>query len=107
MWNVLKYDKKSGAFSFMWSPDFATADEPCILESCMVVGSKVATRSFNYDNPLIYHHKFLFVPEDTMLFDFKQSMLRSVEWSQKMVGVNRSKIGYRKQWLKALEEHGL
>jgi hypothetical protein len=101
MWNVLKYDKKSGAFSFMWSPDFSTADEPCILSSCLVpVSRNIVMRDYSYSNPKIYHWRWMFTSEDTKLFDYKESMRRSASWYMiNGARAHTSRMGNKKYWV--------
>ena len=56
-------------------------------------------------SPLVYHHRFLFVPTDYEGFDVKASMLRSLKW-KRIAGKNNPEISRRigrlafwEQWL--------
>ena len=99
--NVIKWDRRSGCFTFIWSPDFLTADEPVVQEWWSVPKNKAQAVRFGQSgaNPLIYHHKFLFVRHDFELFDIAASIKRSLAWKQ--VPLERDayrKIGRRDYW---------
>ena len=60
-------------------------------------------------NPLIYHHKWLFVKDDYKGFNVDESKQRSIDWKTKL-GVDRvltSKIGRLSFWNNWLNENNL
>lgn len=101
---VIKYTIKTNAFTFIQSPNFDTEDEPtigdmilCIPDKKSIVGFKTRVIWQNKYNPLIYHHKWLFVRDDYKGFDVKQSKNRSLSWIS-LQDVNRSLIGRKLYW---------
>lgn len=111
--NILRYDEKAKEIAFIESPDFDTAHEPLIGNSIRVKkeeeGFCVSKIQKAPKDPLIYHHKWLFVKEDYKGFDINESKKRSIEWKTKL-GINKgltSKIGRLSFWNKWLKENGL
>jgi len=91
-YNIVKFGK-DGA-SFLYSPDFDTAEEP-------VVESYVTVKSDGFAKPgkskTIYHHKWLFVKDDYPGFDVDKSFERSKAWLQ-IPSIPFSKIGQNKEY---------
>jgi len=97
--NVVRYDMGTGSFAFFDSPDFDGVPEPEVGESVLVSGSEVKRRSPQAD-PLIWHHKWLFVRDDYQGFDVAESIRRSIRW-KKVVGNDPSlsaRIGRKSVW---------
>lgn len=108
---VLRYDQKTGALCLIECPKFDVEDEPVIGRTLLISGGD--TRSVKLtepsNNPLIYHHKWMFVMDDYEEFDVAQSKLRSLWWKSQM-GSDRalsSRIGrlsFWQSWLTTLEK---
>ena len=115
--NIIKIDLGNSAdhsISLINSPDFNTSSEPTICESVKItidVNNKLTIRKCNgrTTNKLIYHHKWLFISEDSQLFDIDESMNRSMEWlpTARKTTVNKSKIGGCDYWDSWLTENNL
>jgi hypothetical protein len=99
-YTAVKYDKESGAFSFIQSPDFDTADEPTVGMSIKVTPEGKITTTPQAKDPLIWHHKWQWVGDDYEGFDIEASKLRSKEW-QGVVNKDKeilSRIGRKSYW---------
>jgi hypothetical protein len=99
-YTAVKYDKESGAFSFIQSPDFDTADEPTVGMSIKVTPEGKITTTPQASDPLIWHHKWQWVGNDYKGFGIEASKLRSKEW-QGVVNKDReilSRIGRKSYW---------
>ncbi len=96
-YDVVKFDAKEGAFSFIASPDFCEADEPLVGDAWRVSREGKATLTRGKADPQIYHHKWNFVEASTSRFDPLESMIRSLEWFA-LEGLDKSRIGTRSYW---------
>jgi hypothetical protein len=94
-YQVVKYNPKNNAFSFIKSNDFDSDPEPSV-NGGMVVKADGTTKRFG-DCGWIYHHKWMWVADDYTGFDVQESKLRSLEWAS-LPGVDRTRIGQRKFW---------
>jgi len=95
---AVRYDMRTNAVCFQFSPDFDTADEP-IVGDCVLVkkdGSVKITKQKN--NPQIWHHKWMWVKEDYPGFDYEASKKRSWLWQPHVSNEERNKIGYKDYW---------
>tara|TARA_B100000073_G_scaffold342623_1_gene346008 strand:- start:10841 stop:12064 length:1224 start_codon:yes stop_codon:yes gene_type:complete len=111
--NILRYDEKAKEIAFIESPDFDSAHEPLVGNSIRIKkeeeGFSVSKIQTPPKDPLIYHHKWLFVKDDYKGFDISESKQRSIEWKTEL-GVNKSltsKIGRLSFWNEWLKENGL
>lgn len=101
-YTIIKYNKKTHSFSFIYSPDFDTSDEPIVGDILRITQEgevKIMKQKFD---PQIYHHKWNFVANDYNGFDVKKSIERSISW-KKLVGNNKevsSRIGTQSYWKK-------
>ncbi|MBI3928051.1 MAG: class I SAM-dependent methyltransferase [Armatimonadetes bacterium] len=96
-YDIVKYDRKSEAVSFIQSPDWDTADEPTVGDSCRVTpDGKAVLRKANPENPQIYHRKYQFVRPDYTGFDVDASRRRAQRWEK--LKPDLSRIGYKKYW---------
>lgn len=107
--NIIKFDTKSKDLSFIYSPNFDSSHEPIVSDSYKIKEKngtlELCKMTKEQKDPLIYHHKWLFVKEDYKGFDIEESKRRSIEWKS-VLGKNpqvTSKIGrlsFWKNWLK-------
>ena len=95
---VIKYNKKNETVSFIYSPDFNTADEPIVSDAYKVTKDGKVTLTREKSVPQIYHHKWLFVKDDYKGFIVGKSMERSKEWLVVSDQINMSKIGSKGYW---------
>lgn len=99
-YNIVKYSPN--VTSFIYSPDFDTANEPLVEKfvTVKIDGSHRMGRSNT-----IYHHKWLFVDDNYDGFDVGDSVQRSKDWLQ-IPDINFSKIGQsREYWLEFLRSN--
>jgi len=96
-WTIVKYNKKTSAFTFIKCDNFDTASEPEKGEAWIVRVDGVIGYQDKVRDPMIYHHKWQFVGRDYTGFNYIKSQFRSLEWTS-LDGVNRSKIGKQSYW---------
>lgn len=93
----VSYDRKSGQFTFTYSPDFDTAHEPTVGNQIVVKPDGNLLIIKQKDNPQIWHHKWLWVKDDYKGFNVEESKERSRMWSA-IPNVDKSRIGYKDFW---------
>lgn len=101
--NIIKYSPNS--VSFLYSPDFDTANEPAITDYVTV---KEDGNTKQGKSNTIYHHKWLFVKDDYSGFDVNEAFNRSKDWL-KIPDIDFRRIGSSRQYwldfLKSNQEH--
>jgi len=95
---IIKYNDKNETISFIYSPDFNTADEPLVSDAYKVTKDGKVTLTKEKTPPQIYHHKWLFVKDDYKGFNVDKSKERSKEWLEVSDKINMSKIGSKRYW---------
>ena len=63
-YDCIRYDKKTEAVAFQFSPDFDTADEPIVGKSVLVKRSGAITITPQKKDAQIWHHKWMWVADD-------------------------------------------
>ena len=105
---VVRADLKSAEVVLIESPDFILKHEPSVGTSYHFdEKGDISKTVMPPQNPLIYHHKWLFVTSEYKGFDVDEAMQRSLLWKGKL-GKNRqlsSKIGRSEFWSKWLTEN--
>lgn len=96
-YDVVKYDTRVVAVSFIASPDFDVADEPTVGELITVSSDGMVRRRPRLADPHVYHHKWLFVADDYAGFDVEASKRRSAAWLA-LDNVDKSRIGTKSYW---------
>jgi len=97
IYHVVKYNRRTGAFSFALVPGFDFEPEPVIHAVATVSeNGRVRVRRYRDDRP-IYHHKWMFVAPEYRGFDVRQSEARSERWTG-LPDIDRSRIGWRRYW---------
>ena len=111
--NLLRIDLKTNEIAFINSPDFNDSNEPLVGQSIRVSKKEDSFSLSKIQNPpkdpLIYHHKWLFVKDDYKGFDINESKKRSIEWKTKL-GIDKSitsRIGRLSFWENWLAENNL
>jgi len=96
-YQVIKYDRRSGAVSFIQSPDWDKSSEPLVGDSYKVdADGDLKFRRHNPENPQIYHHKYQFVDPDYEGFNVAESRQHAQQWEG--LKPDKSRIGYKKYW---------
>lgn len=102
-YNIIKYSPN--AVSFLYSPDFDSANEPVISEYVTVKSDGNTKRG---RTKTIYHHKWLFVGDDYTGFDVDAAFERSRAWLQ-IPDIDFCRIGSSREFwinfLKSNSEH--
>ena len=98
VYTIVKYNRRTGAVSFIHCPDWDTAPEPVVGDLWTVHADGRAAFRRQAADPFIYHHKWLFVTDDYPGFDVGESRQRSEAWTA-LPDVDRSRIGKRSFWL--------
>lgn len=112
-YEVIRWDSKKNEIAFIESVDFLTSNEPLVgrvqriqkEENSFIMGKLMNQPK----DPLIYHHKWLFVKDDFKKFNITESKNRSLEWKN-VAGVDRTlsnKIGRLSFWNNWLKENNL
>lgn len=96
-YTVVKLNQRNDSVSFIYCPDFDTAQEPSITAIVIVNADGLARRRLTLEDPFIYHHKWLFVADDYPGFDVAESKARSRLWIA-LGDVDRSRIGRKSYW---------
>lgn len=112
-YQIIRYNEKDNEMLFIKASDFDTSHEPIIEDAYKVKKEndsyKVSYSKANEKNPLIYHHKWLFVKDDYQGFNVQESKERSFEWKS-VLGINKTlsnKIGRLDFWDEWLNENNL
>lgn len=106
---AVKYNAKDGSISFIESPDFDTANEPAVGNAIKVYPDGTMKQTKPLADPMIWHHKWQWVPDDYPGFDVSKSKERSDAWKSKL-GTNRevsSRIGRQSYWQNWLKQSNL
>lgn len=106
--DIVRYDSKENTIALIECKDFDTSDEPVIGKSLLIGDSHVKMTSPS-KNPLVYHHKWMFVKDDYNGFSVDDSKERSIQWKSKL-GIDKalsSRIGRLEFWLQWTSENGL
>jgi hypothetical protein len=105
-YTLIKYDKKTGALTFIWCQDFDTVDEPtmgiavlCTPDETKYGGYRLKVM-FPPKDPWIYHHKWLMVRDDYAGFNVLSSKQRTdqIERLKKTRGLDSARIGKLSYW---------
>ena len=98
-YEVVKYNPKTKAFSFIASPDWNTNPEPVVGDAYKVSADGNVSITKQKADPQIYHHKWNFVRDDYAGFDVAESIQRSIDWFGSVKPkVNMFKIGTQSYW---------
>lgn len=95
---IIKINRKDKYISFIYSPDFDTADEPIVSDAYKVKNDGAVTLTREKKVPQIYHHKWLFVKDDYIGFSVAKSKERSKKWLSVSDKINMAKIGSKRYW---------
>ncbi len=98
-YQIVKYNCRTRAVSFVQCVDFDTAPEPTVGEIVTVNADGQVRRRKQPQDPEIYHHKWLFVGDDYDGFDVEESKRRSLAWMS-LDDVDRKRIGRKSYWNK-------
>lgn len=113
-YDVVRVSRDQSEICFIFSPDFDSSNEPMVSDSFLfrvdeVEGLTLKSHTKPQKDPLIYHHKWMFVRDDYRGFSVSDSKERSLNWKA-LLGVNRSsssKIGRLSFWDSWLAENCL
>lgn len=110
IFTIVRWNNKTNDFSFLYCPDWDSADEPTIEESIKVSYHGKITKSNKKSDPQIYHQKWQFVGSDYTGFDIEESKQRTKDYQAaineiaKKKGISTreisSKIGTLSYWEK-------
>jgi len=96
-YDVVKYNYRTGAVSFVQCPEFNISTEPTVGDMLTVDAEGGVRRRRQPRDPEIYHHKWLFVADDYAGFDIEASRRRSLAW-MRLEGIDRKRIGRKSYW---------
>jgi hypothetical protein len=96
-YDVVKYNRRTQAVSFICCPGFDVEPEPNVEDVVIVRADGTVQRRPVPLDPYIYHHKWLFVDDDYPGFDVEESKRRSAAWLA-LANVDKSRIGCRSYW---------
>lgn len=98
-YNIVKYTPKTGAITFIQSPEFDTVDEPAVGPAMLVKPDGTTRLMKPSGDPWIYHHKWLWVKDDYPGFDVGEAKQRSAKWMS-LPDIDYSRIGKKSYWEK-------
>lgn len=98
-YNIVKYVIKTGAITFIHSPDFDTVDEPMVGEQLLVKPDGSTRLMKPSGDPWIYHHKWLWVKDDYRGFNVEEAKRRSLVWMS-LSDIDYARIGKKSFWEK-------
>ena len=85
-YTLIRYDRNSGNISFIQVHNFDTDDDPIGGDSWYIKNPRYIAQGETHrftsgkKDPQVYHHKWVYVPDDYSGFDFKRSRLWSERW---------------------------
>jgi len=95
-YTVVKHDAETDAFSFIFSPDFDTADEPIVSDGMLVKADGTMKLVPQQKDPFIYHRKELFVESNYVGFDIAAAQERSRQIDA--LNLDKFRIGRLSYW---------
>ena len=104
-YEVIKIEQKLGVVACIKSNNFLTASEPTVGDRIVIVpGKEPEVRPSN--NKLIFHHKWLMVPDDYPEFDVEEEKQWSEFWKNSDIpeAKETSRIGRKDFWEKVLSK---
>jgi hypothetical protein len=96
-YDVVKYNARTGAISFVQCTDFDSAPEPTVGPIVTVNADGSLRRRPQQRDPEVYHHRWLFVADDYRGFDVAESRRRSLAWLR-LDGIDKKRIGKKSYW---------
>lgn len=106
-YHIVKHNRDDNSISFIQSHDFETAHEPSLGDSIRVAVDGSTKHRKAGSRTQIYHHKWMFVPDDHKGFDVEQSKERSRSWAGRK-DLDSKMIGFKDYWDEKMaksEEH--
>lgn len=109
---ILRLTESKGEVAFIQCFDFDISNEPVVgysIRMSLALDGEYSLTRPSDTNPLIYHHKWLFVSDDYPGFDVSASKQRSLDWKL-VLGANRSlssRIGRMQYWDEWLTKNNL
>ncbi len=101
-YTVVRLTLANSSVSFVEVPDFDTAPEPALGTIIVVKTDGWCRRMEAPRDPLIYHHKWLFVKDHYDGFDVEESKRRSAAWLA-LPEIDKLRIGRRSYWRQYVE----
>lgn len=107
-YEIIKFDTKTKAISYIESHDWNTSNEPTVGDSYRV-DPITNTVKIIKSKQQIYHHKWMFVDDNYKGFDVEESRKRSAYWGSVIPNTKeiKSRIGYKKYWYELLEKYNI
>ena len=94
----IRYNRKTRELTFQWSPDFDTNPEPTLGRSLSVRPDGTVKKTYPQKDPMIWHHKWLWVKDDYSGFDVEESKARSKQWESHVTKNEKRRIGRESFW---------
>jgi hypothetical protein len=103
----IKWNKKNDYLTFQWSPDFNHSHEPKVGKCVLVKPSGGMVVREPSADPMVWHHKWLWVGDDYEGFDVEASKRRSKLYEDKLTARQKYRMGRLSRWRQILKELGL
>jgi len=103
-YTCVRYNKRSKSIAFQFSPNFDTADEPIVGDTILVKADGNITVTPMGIDPMVWHHKWMWVGSDYEGFDVVASKKRSEQWKAYVRKSDLPKIGRKSYWDKIRKE---
>lgn len=112
-YEIVRWDSKKEELALIECIDFNESKEPTVGRINRIIKTENGFENIKEQkqpkDPLIYHHKWMFVKENYKGFSVEDSKKRSISWKNKL-GIDRSvssKIGRLSFWNNWLKENNL
>lgn len=97
-YTYIKFNRERRTFSFMYSPDWDTSDEPVCTEAVHVRPDGQVTRMSWPENPPVVHAKHLFVGREYAGFDTEEAKQRYASYADRLTAHDRCRMGRQNVW---------
>ena len=97
-YTCVRYDGKDQSVAFQFSSGFDTEDEPTLGKTVLIKADGSIKITPRRANPLIWHHKWMWVADNYQGFDVEASKARSELWKPHVTKEEKVKIGNQEYW---------
>lgn len=102
-WACAKYGD-DGVITLQHCPEFDRVQEPAVGVCITVTPRGEVSERLPNEDPLIWHHKWMWVRDSYRGFDVAASVARSLQWADIVPAKLKSVIGQRSVWREVCRE---
>ena len=97
-YECIRYNRRSRSVAFQFCDDFDVADEPTVGDTILVNPDGNITVTPRGSDPMVWHHKWMWVSDAYAGFDVEASKKRSEKWKSYITKYDLSRIGRKSYW---------